>query len=119
MLRFCGFTLELLVEEILEQHVWPAVCRARDPVGGAWIILQIDDHPDRPAWICAPVSERAAHLVRQGRASALDAVHHSATGTVELVAIHNGRAVPDRCLLCSHVTQLLATFQHERAASAA
>jgi hypothetical protein len=49
----------------------------------------------------------------------LDAVRHSATGTVELVAIHHGRAVPDRCLLCSHVNQLLAALQDEKAALAA
>jgi hypothetical protein len=119
MLRFCGFTLELVVEDILEQDVWPTLCSARDPAGCAWIIIQIDDHPDRPAWLCAPVSERAADLVGRGRATALDAVRHSATGTVELVALHNGQPVPDRCLLCSNVNELLATFHDEQAALAA
>jgi hypothetical protein len=49
----------------------------------------------------------------------LDAVRHSATGTVELVAMHNGQPVPDQCLLCSHANELLAALQDEQAASAA
>jgi hypothetical protein len=119
MVTFCGFTLELLIEDILKRDVWPTVCRARDPVGGCWIIVHVDEDPHHPAWLCAPVSPRASQAVNEGRASPLDAVRHSLTGTVELVALHNGRAIPDQCFLCSQVNELLAAFQDDQVAPAA
>ena len=85
-MRFCGFDLELLVEEVVRGGAWPLVCRARDRAGGTWLIVQIGGEPDQAAWLCAPTSKRAAQAVSQGRCSPLDVVRHSATGTVELVA---------------------------------
>jgi hypothetical protein len=110
VLRFCGFHLELFVDEVVTREEWPTLCRARDFVGDRWLIVQIDDDLRHQAWLCAPVSERALRTVLEGRASPFDVLRHSATGTVELVAVDNGRAVPDRCLLCSKVGQELATL---------
>jgi hypothetical protein len=103
MLTFCGFDLELAVEAVLARDGCPALCRARDLRGGHWLILQVDDDPAHLAWLCAPLSERAIQAVACGEALATDAVRHSATGTVELVVVDHGRAVPDRCLLCADV----------------
>jgi hypothetical protein len=49
------------------------------------------------------VTERAMQAVVSGRASPTDAVRHSKTGTVELVTVVHGRAMPERCLLCSRL----------------
>jgi hypothetical protein len=102
MLRFCGFDLELLVDEVLDPG--EAVVRsASDSTGERWLIVQVDRDPDHLVWVCAPISSRALHAVTSGRASARDAVRHSATGTVEVVTIDHGRAVPDRCLCCAAI----------------
>jgi hypothetical protein len=119
MLRFCGFDLELFVEKVVTRSDWPTICQARDASGIRWLIVQVGEAAKNPAWLCAPVSERAIKAVLQGRASPIDAVRHSATGTVELVALDNGRAVPDRCVLCSQVNELVVGFQSQRTTLAA
>jgi hypothetical protein len=107
MLRFCGFDLELAVEAVLVRDGCPVLCRARDLSGDPWLVLQIDDDRAHLAWLCAPVSERAMQAVVDGAASPGDVVRHSATGTVELVVVDHGRAVPDRCLLGADVAEHL------------
>jgi hypothetical protein len=107
MLKFFGFDLELAVEAILARGQAPTLCQARDLTGGPWLIVQTDDDPAHLAWLCAPVSERVMKAVVDGEALPWDAVSHSATGTVELVLVDHGRAVPDRCLLCSDLTEHL------------
>jgi hypothetical protein len=109
MLTFCGFDLELFVEGVLERREWPILCCARDVTGRQWLIVQIDDDPVHLAWMCSPVSERAMRAVRDGQCAPTDVLHHSATGTVELVTIDHGRATPDRCLLCEQVWEHLPT----------
>jgi hypothetical protein len=119
MLMFCGFDLELFVEEILNRRDWPTVCRARDVTGYQWLIVQVDDDRAHLAWLCAPVTERAMRAVRDGRCAPTDVLRHSATGTVELVAIDHGRTVPDRCLLCDRVSEHLLSSTVRRVAAAA
>jgi hypothetical protein len=98
MLMFCGFDLELAVEAVLVRDRGPALCQARDPSGNPWLIAQADHDPAHLAWLCAPLSERAIQAVACGEALATDAIRHSATGTVVLVVVDHGRAVPDQCL---------------------
>jgi hypothetical protein len=112
MLMFCGFDLELSVEAVLARDRCPTLCRARDLSGGHWLIVQVDDDPAHLAWLCAPVSVRALQAVVAGEGSPADVVRHSATGTVELVVVDGGRAVPDRCLLCSDVGEHLRPSAH-------
>src|SRR5262245_19116948 len=119
MLRFCGFELELFVEDVLTRSDGPTVCRARDFTGDQWLIVQINDDPAHLAWLCAPVSDRAIRAITSGRADPMDAVRHSATGTVELVAVEEGRAVPDRCLLGEWVTEHVRAVAGERITLAA
>lgn len=105
MLIFCGFELVLVVDRVVARRVGPAACYARDFVGGRWLIVQVDDDPAHLAWVCAPVSDRAMQAVVDGHAAAWDAVRHSVTGTVELVAVEHGRVVADRCLLCAQIPE--------------
>ena len=111
MLRFCGFDLELVVEDLLPPEArggWPVVYSARDGDGNRWLIVQVDDDPLHMAWLCAPISERALVAVVAGRGAPTDALRHSLTGSAELVTIHQGRALPDRCLLGAQVTEELS-----------
>jgi hypothetical protein len=114
MLRFYGFDLELWVEQVLDGHDGPAVCSGRDFTGRPWVIAQVDDDPAHLAWLCAEVSERALRAVLDGRASAIDALRHSATGTAELVTVDHGRAVPDQCLLGGQVDEHLHLGERPR-----
>jgi len=107
MLRFCGFDLELTVETVLAGRDWPSLCAARDFTGGPWLIALVDDDPSHLVWLCAPLSERGMRAVADGQAQAVDALGHSCTGTVEVVTVDHGRAVPDRCLLCAEVPKYL------------
>src|SRR5579862_2982779 len=100
MLRFLGYRLELFVDAVLERNDGPRICSARDEVGGRWLIVQVENGPERQAWLCSPVSERALRALAEGKADPADVVCHAPTGTVELVTIDRGRPVPDRCLLC-------------------
>jgi len=103
MLRFCGFDLELLVERVLVHGDWPTLCSARDTDGCHWLIAQVDAKPTHLMWLCAPISERGVQIIVEGQGSPVDALRHSSTGTVEVVTIDHGRAVPDRCLLCAQI----------------
>jgi hypothetical protein len=107
MLTFCGFDIELHVDAVLARRSGPSLCCASDSTGARWLIVKVDDDPFHLAWLCVPVSERAMQAVATGRAAARDAIQHSFTGTVELVAVDHGRAVPDRCLLCSDIPERL------------
>jgi hypothetical protein len=101
MLMFLGFDLELRIEVVVTRRDWPTVYSARDLTDRQWLIVQVEDDPDHLAWLCAPASARAIQAVLTGHASPFDVVRHSQTGTVELVRIDHGQAVPERCLLCS------------------
>jgi hypothetical protein len=118
MLRFCGFDLELIVQAVLGDQGSALYC-ARDFTGGQWLIAQVDDDPDHLAWLCAPMSDRAMNAIVNGHAYPRDAVRHSATGTVELVTIEHGQAVPDQCLLCANLPEhLLPKLDHRVAVAA-
>ena len=108
MVRFCGYELELLVDAILTRREGPSLCAAHDDRGGRWLIVQVDSDPAHLAWVCAPLSARALRAVVEGQASARDVLRHSATGTVELVTVQDGRAMADRCLLCSQLDLLFS-----------
>jgi hypothetical protein len=105
MLIFCGFEIELFIEGVLARDDGPRLCWARDYAAQQWLVCRVGDDPEHLAWLCAPVSERAVEAVMSGRATPRDAIRHSVTGTVELVAVDCGRAVPDRCLLCAHIPE--------------
>jgi hypothetical protein len=109
MLRFCGFDLELFVDMVVSRREWPTLCSARDAAGGHWLIVQVDADPAHLVWLCAPISERGVQVIVEGRGAAVDALRHSLTGTVEVVTIDYGRAVPDRCLLCAQLAESLLT----------
>ncbi len=100
MLKFLGFELELFVDVVLDDRV-PPVISARGPGGEHWLIVQVDRNPEHLVWVCAPITARALEEVTVGRATARDALRHSSTGTVEVVTVERGRAVPDRWLPCS------------------
>src|SRR6516165_1682370 len=99
MLIFCGFDIELCVEQILVRDSGPRLCSARDCTAQQWLIVEVAEDLDLLAWLCVPISERAMRAILEGRATSRDAAQHSATGTVELVVVCDGRAVPDSCLL--------------------
>jgi hypothetical protein len=102
MLRFCGFGLELFVDEVLTRQAGgPAVCAATDNCGRRWLILEADHREMDVSWLCAPASPKVVDLVSSGRATAVDAIRHSKTGWVELVRVVDGHSVPDRRIRCS------------------
>jgi hypothetical protein len=105
MLMFCGFDLQLVVEVVVNRSDGLKVCGGRDFTNRQWLVVQVDDDPARLAWLCAPVSDRALQAVVSGRTPPMDAVRHSQTGTVELVTVDHGRAVPEQCLLCSGIPE--------------
>lgn len=107
MLHFCGFDLDLLVDTVLSGEDTPSLCAARDFTGCQWLIALVDDNPDHLEWVCAPVSDRAIQAIADGRARAIDALRHSSTGTVKVVTIDHGKALPDRCLLCAELPEYL------------
>jgi hypothetical protein len=107
MLTFCGFDLELFIDDIFDRKNGPTLCSARDLTGAQWLVVQTDDDPDHLTWMCAQASQRAIRAVRDGHASPADVLRHSASGTVELITIDHGRAVLDRCLPYASVPQNL------------
>jgi hypothetical protein len=107
VLRFCGFDLELVVDDILARRDWPNICGAHDSTGSRWLIVHVDHDPDHLTWMCAQVTERAIRALLAGRAEPTDVLRHNATGTVELVTVDHGRAIPDRCILCQNLTEHL------------
>jgi hypothetical protein len=107
-LMFLGFEIELVVEAVLvRDDRGTRVCSAHDCTAQQWLIVKVSDEPAELAWLCAPVSERAIEAVLTGRGSLRDAIRHSATGTVDLVRVEHGQAVPDRCLLCPTIPEYL------------
>lgn len=80
------------------------VCSAIDFCAQHWLVVEIDSRVDHLAWLCVPATARAIEAVAAGRAAADDDVaHHSVTGWVQITTDH-GRAMPDRCILCSQLT---------------
>jgi hypothetical protein len=114
MLRFCGFGLELFIDEVLERHHDdPVVCSATDFTGQRWLIVEGERKDKELSWLCAPASSKAVDLVAAGLTTAADAVRHSTTGWVEVVSVVNGHSVPDRRLSCCDLNaQLVVTTPH-------
>lgn len=106
-MRFFGYDLELTVETVLAERSGPSLFTASDSEGDGWLVAQVSYERVYLAWLCAPVSKRAVKAVLDGIATPRDAFRHSRTGTVELVTVFEGRAVQDRCLLCSDLTDEL------------
>jgi hypothetical protein len=107
MLTFYGSEIELFVEQVLTRDHGLSICCARDWMAHRWLIVRVREDLDYLAWLCVPVSDRTMAAVVSGCASPRDVVQHSATGTVELVVVDHGRAVPDRCLLGADLPQQL------------
>jgi hypothetical protein len=103
VLTFCGYDLELVINAVLDGHGGPTLWSGVDSDGGYWLIAEADRNPAHLAWLCAPISAPALQAIRSGRAKPADAFSHSATGTVELVTMEGGQAVPDQCLRCEDV----------------
>ena len=103
MKNFCGYEIELFATEALTGIHGVSAHSGIDFGGGHWLIVRVDDDPDHLVWICAPVSSRALSEVASGRAEVSDVLRHSATGTVEVVTVDHGHAVPDQCLVCSEI----------------
>jgi hypothetical protein len=117
MLTFCGYDLELVIDQVLSRCDGPNLCSARDAGGGQWLILQVDEAPDHLTWLCAPLTARAMQAVVERPEISVDAVRHSSTGVVELVRIENGRALRDSCILCAELSEKwLSSFGHALAA---
>jgi len=119
MTNFYGYEIELFAIEVLTEINGVSVRSGVDLRGGFWLIVHVDDDPGHLVWICAPVSSRALSEVAAGRAAVRDAVRHTVTGTVEVVTIVRGRAVPDRCLLCSDIPSELLPLDDFHVAPAA
>lgn len=102
MLRFCGFGLELFVDEVLDRRAdHLAVCSATDFTGQRWLIAEGAQHDKTLTWWCAPASTKTLEMVSAGLATPSDAVCHSATGWVEVVSVVDGRCLPERRVRCS------------------
>jgi hypothetical protein len=119
MLMFYGFDIELFIEAVHARRDGPTLCCACDACGDQWLIVEVDDDPVHLAWLCVPVSNLAMQAVVRGRAAPRDAIRHSATGTVELVAVDHGRAIPDSCLLCADIPEHLLPADDRPAMAAA
>lgn len=121
MTNFYGHGIELLATGVLGDGPGFSVRRGVDHAGGLWLIVLVDDDPEHLVWICAPVTPRAMQAVTAGKAAVTDVLRHSATGTVEVVTVERGRAVPDSCRLCSDIPPALlppADLRVELAAAA-
>jgi hypothetical protein len=103
MMKFYGYELELFGGEVFAEVGGVSVRAGIDFLGGHWLIVRVDDDPEHLVWVCAPVSPRALQEVASGHAAVRDVLRHSSTGTVEVVTVDHGRAVPDRCMLCSEL----------------
>jgi hypothetical protein len=119
MLTFYGSEVELFVEQVLARDHGLSLCRARDWNARQWLIVRVDEDRDHLAWLCAPVSAQTLEAVVSGRAAARYAVQHSATGTVDLVVVDHGTAVPDRRLTCADIPEELLRSAEHRVPSAA
>lgn len=69
-------------------------------VGGTYLVVELSGWSG-PCWVCAPVTDRAVECVRQGRVSPWTAVHHSATGTVDIYRTGADGALRCSTVLCS------------------
>ena len=107
MMKFCGYELELFAAEVFAEVDRVSVRAGTDFLGGHWLIVRVDDDPDHLVWVCAPVSPRALHEVAIGNAAVRDVLRHTVTGTVEVVTVDHGRAVPDRCVLSADLPPAL------------
>jgi hypothetical protein len=119
MLTFYGTEIELFVEQKLTRGDGLSLCCARDWTAHRWLIIRVDEDVDHMAWMCVPVSEATMAAVVSGRASLRDAVQHSTTGTVDLVVVAHGQAVPDRCLPCVDIPPRLLPSDDRRVPYAA
>ncbi len=119
MLTFYGTEIELFVEQVLARDHGPSLCCARDWTASQWVIVRVDEDRDHLAWLCAPVSAQTMQAVVSGRAAPRYALQHSATGTVELVVVDHGTALPDRRLKCADIPEELLPHADLPALSAA
>jgi hypothetical protein len=103
MMKFYGYELELFAGEDLGEVAGISVRAGTDFCGGHWLIVRVGDDPEHLVWVCAPVSIRTLQEVARGNAAVRDALRHSVTGSVEVVTVDHGRAVPDRCLMCADI----------------
>jgi hypothetical protein len=119
MTNFYGYEIELFAIDVLTEVPGASVRSGVDLHGERWLIVLVDEDPGHLVWMCAPVSSRALFEVAAGRAAVRDVLRHTVTGTVEVVTTIRGRAVPDRCLLCSDIPPALLPLDDSHLATAA
>jgi hypothetical protein len=103
MTNFYGYEIELFATKLVAEGHGVSVQSGVDCSGGTWLIVLGDRDPEHLVWICAPVSPRALSELAQGKATVRDVLRHTVTGTVEVVTVEGGRAVPDSCMLCCNI----------------
>jgi hypothetical protein len=107
MFFFLGRDLEMIIDRVLIQADGPQLCAGTDFTGQRWLMFRSQSNREQSLWLCSPITERALRQVETGRATPRDALRHSATGLVEVVAYAGGRVLPERCLRCSDIPDAL------------
>jgi hypothetical protein len=98
MLFFLGRDLEMIVDRVLIWADGPQLCAGTDLTGQRWLVFRSRSDREGSLWLCSPITEKALREVETGRAAPRDALRHSSTGLVEVVAHAQGRVLPERCL---------------------
>jgi hypothetical protein len=97
VLKFLGYEMELTILG----SIGDKVRYGADSNGDPWLVVRVEEGPQRLVWVCAAVTVRMLEEVTAGRADPWDAIRHSIGGMVDVVTIDDGRAVPDRCVRCA------------------
>jgi hypothetical protein len=107
MFFFLGCDLEIIIDCVLIRADGPRLCAGTDFTGRRWLVFRSRSDRHQSVWLCSPISERALREVETGRATPRDALRHSCTGWAEVVSYVDGRVVPDMCLPCGDIPDLL------------
>ncbi|HEX6394388.1 MAG TPA: hypothetical protein VFZ97_13195 [Acidimicrobiales bacterium] len=70
--------------------------------GGQYLVISLSGRSG-PCWVCAPATDRAVECVRTGQASPWAVVHHSATGTVDVIRSRVDGTLIESVVLCSQL----------------
>jgi hypothetical protein len=117
MFVFLGFDLDMTIDRVLIRAEGPQLCTGTDSSGQRWLVFRSRSDAEASLWLCSPITDRALRQVETGSATPRDALRHSSTGLVELVSYAGGRVVPERCLLCGEIPELLLPPAELRVAS--
>jgi hypothetical protein len=104
---FLGFDLELTIDSVLIHTEGPVLCAGTDPSGRRWLAFRSGSDEEASHWLCSPITDLALRAVETGRATPRDALAHSSTGLVEVVSYTGGRVLPERCIRCAEIPEVL------------